>query len=347
MIMSLLNCGRCKEGFELLMSNKWYEKNKDNKPLLFVVYLLLLVVAIFTAFSLTVLISRYINNNGCFRTDIFGNLALATITATTILLSYMQYLDQKATEQQKIRDEQITENTKRLYEQDIKELERESELFYEYYSSITKLTECDITINAEPKDYYRYEENQYTVLCATGSKLEILTDIFDPMVSKHCLECDAINEDFLEVIKIKDKLSDLRIEIIGAIRNELNDLRKFIDENKNNYSEKYIHALRNKNTTVDDKIYTIIITLVYYDFFATYKTYCILQKQYIESKKENNYKTNKKCKDCKYSKYTYVDIEDYLTKLQNERDSAKPPEIKLENIKQDQQTTSNTSQKTP
>lgn len=323
-------------------------KNKNKKTEDNIGFLVLkwIFFALFIMFFLNILGNWLDQRFYLFDFELFNISAPVIAAILAVFVGYKQYLDQKTTEQQKIRDEQITENSKRLYELDMKELEREKEIFYEFFSSIIKLTQSTTVRSVTPMDFYTEINNQFIESFDKADKLDFLTNFSLYLNSENCLECDvAAAEGLSELTKIKNIILRLRSQITGEIRKELDDLRQFIIST-HNVSEDFELKLCDKNQEVLKSITKIINTRIKNELYMAYKSYYSLQKQCIENKREINYKLNEKCKDCKHSKFTYQDVEANLLKSQRISCLTNIVETMNAGLEDIKQTTSNTNQQT-
>ncbi len=226
-----------------------------------------------------------VNPIKCFIFEQFNETLPIIATIITVYLGYMQFQKNKE-----------FESVNKLYEQDLERAKREDELFYEYFNSITNFTLIKRGKTEDYWDLYEKYDTQYWTMMIAGDKLDVLTSINLFKINEDCFSCKNIKENYVNLIKHKEKISNIRNEINDEIKKifinlDINDVSASVEDKKESHIAFFkTHVAK----LIKDKIKG--------DLYGTYMAYKQIRKQYIEERKQLNYKNHKACSKCPHSK---------------------------------------------
>lgn len=228
--------------------------------------------------------------------EIFSSYITPSVTVITIYLGYKQYMDNKT-----------SDITKELYKQDLEKMKVEEELFYEYFYAFTKFTNI-FRDNSNAYIYYNEIDKLHKELYKKGDKLDILTSIVEFNNTEDCLSCPYHRKFYVDMIRIRKKLDDIRNKNLNKINEEVRKLLYATIEIINSYIDE--NEYKQVCNDFENEMNKIVYDSVKKEYFGTYKLYRSIEKQFIEEKRRNDYKVNSECNDCKYSVITYKHVEE-------------------------------------
>ncbi len=278
------------EKFEV---NKLSNKYKITFTIIKYAYIILMILV---TFILVNFFGEYLESisDGYFNFDIYSSYVPMVITIVAIYMGYRQHEDNK-----------VRNNTEELYKQSLNKLEKEEELFYEYFNELTKL--YSVEKYEKPLDAIKALSEINMGIYKKHDKLSILTNIFACQLEEECMQCDFHKKYFIDVIKTKKQLSDISLTIFEEINKELTELtdiyREVINGNvlEDYFWKKYNEIRNNLSDLVSEKGKTELSTV--------YSIYKHIARQFINEDRKNNFKQHENCKKCKHNYITYENLE--------------------------------------
>lgn len=284
-------------------------KNNGNGAFKWCKFVLILFSILGITFALNIFGNWYQCNYHYFNFEIFSSYAPVLVTVIGLYFGYKQYLDQKATEQQKIRDEQFSENTKAIYIRKLDKFKLEEELCYEYYKSMIKFQETiALYKNENTSQIHDTVDKLNYAMYEAGDKLDFLTDIMGFDKIEVCVECDYIEKYFPDVIKSRNSLYKIKLDILDDIESAIASLYSNMPKGSST-SEENIKSTVKALKTFQNDIAKVVNNKVKKTFIREYKIYRSFYESYIEFDYANKFVRSKECEKCEKVITNYEDYQ--------------------------------------